>query len=178
MSLHRDSVVKVLLRERLRVMTVASAIVRDVHAADDIYQQVVLAALQVEGGFQDEGHVLAWALRTAKHRSLDLARRRQLLSLPDDMLDQLEAEWSDPASTKWTDQAEALQRCLGRLGEHSRAVLRMRYADGMTANAIAGKLHRSADAVYQMLSRIHRALRNCVQHELELQSRRTHGSVS
>jgi hypothetical protein len=32
--------------------------------------------------------------------------------------------------------------------------------------AIAGKLRRTADAVYQMLSRTHRALRTCVEHEL------------
>jgi DNA-directed RNA polymerase specialized sigma24 family protein len=56
-------------------------------------------------------------------------------------------------------------------------VLRLRYADGMTAAAIAGKLHRSADAVYQTLSRVHRALRNCVEQELELQSRSKQGSV-
>jgi RNA polymerase sigma-70 factor (ECF subfamily) len=177
MSRQRDFVVKTLLRERLRVMSVASAIVRDVHAADDIFQQVVLSALQEHEEFRDAGHVLAWALKAARHRSLDLARKRKLLSLPDEVLDKLEAEWCDPSNNRLTDQAEALQRCLGRLGDHSRNVLRLRYADGMTAAAIAGKLHRSADAVYQTLSRVHRALRNCVEQELELQSRPKQGSV-
>jgi RNA polymerase sigma-70 factor (ECF subfamily) len=178
MSMHRDTVVKILLRERLRVMSVASAIVRDVHAADDIFQQVVLAALQSHGEFHDQVHVLAWALRTAKHRSLDLAQRRRLLSLPDEILDQFEAEWSDPNGGVWSDQAEALQHCLGRLAEHSRNLLRMRYADGMTTVAIAEKLDRTTDAVYQSLSRVHRALRNCVEHELQHHGEPSGGRVA
>jgi len=177
MSLQRDVVVKTLLRERLRVMSVASAIVRDVHAADDIFQQVVLAALEAHEGFHDTGHVLAWALRTAKHRSLDLAQRRRLVTLPDEILDQIASEWSDPATGSCSDQAEALQRCLGKLADHSRNILRLRYADGMSATAIATQLNRSADAVYQTLSRVHRALRICVEHELQYQGQLAGGKI-
>jgi len=178
MSLSRDIVVKTLLRNRLRVMSVATAIVRDVHAADDIFQQVVLSALESCESFHDSGHVLAWALRAAKHRSLDLAQRRRLLSLPDEILDQMTSEWSDPTSMVWSDQAEALQRCLGRLAAHSRNVLRLRYADGMSANAIASELKRSVDAVYQTLSRVHRALRQCVERELQHQGQLTGGELT
>ena len=46
MVLEPDTIVQVLLRERLRVTALAAAVVRDVHAADDIFQQVVLAALE------------------------------------------------------------------------------------------------------------------------------------
>ena len=123
MSLERDSVVQILLRERLRIMSVASAIVRDVHAADDIFQQVVLAALQAHGELHDANHVLAWALRTAKHRSLDLAKRRQLISLPDEILDQLETDWSKADSAQWSDRAEALHHCLGQAADHTRNLL-------------------------------------------------------
>ena len=42
--LEPDTIVQVLLRERLRVTALAAAVIRDVHAADDIFQQVVLAA--------------------------------------------------------------------------------------------------------------------------------------
>jgi RNA polymerase sigma-70 factor (ECF subfamily) len=178
MPLQRDFVVKTLLRERLRVMSVATSIVRDVHAADDIFQQVVLSALEVQEGFHDTGHVLAWAIRTAKHRALDLAQRRRLLSLPDEILDQMESDWADPASPVWSDQAEALQRCLGRLAAHSRNVLRLRYADGMSAPAIANELNRSADAVYQTLSRVHRALKQCVERELQHQGQMAGGGMS
>jgi RNA polymerase sigma-70 factor, ECF subfamily len=151
MAMERDSVVQVLLRERLRVMAIATAIVRDVHAADDIFQQVVLAALQAHGEFRANDHVLAWALRTARHRAIDLAQRRRLVPLPDDVLDQMEAQWADASSEVWVDRIEALHHCLDRVAGPTRDLLKMRYVDGLTAVAIAGRLKRSAE---QQLSRI------------------------
>src|SRR5262245_60055626 len=115
MTLKPDELVQVLLRERLRVAAVAAAIVRDVHAADDIFQQVVLAALEDRERFDDPNHVLAWAIRAARHRAIDLARRRRLRSLPDEVLDLLEARWTEPSRSGWSDRLEALHRCLGRL---------------------------------------------------------------
>ena len=49
MPLEMDTIVQALLKERRRVTAYAAAVVRDVHAADDIFQQVVLAALEVLG---------------------------------------------------------------------------------------------------------------------------------
>ncbi|HEY2787401.1 MAG TPA: sigma-70 family RNA polymerase sigma factor [Fimbriiglobus sp.] len=166
MTLEPDTVVQVLLRERLRVTATAAAVVRDVHAADDIFQAVVLSALEHCDHFQEPEHVLAWSLRAARHRAVDLARRRQLRTLPENVLDLLEAKWDDPAGELWTDRAEALHRCMDKLTGPAKNLLMLRYTEGMAANAIAGKLHRSADAIYQNLSRIHRALRACVEREM------------
>ncbi|HVK08415.1 MAG TPA: sigma-70 family RNA polymerase sigma factor [Gemmataceae bacterium] len=172
----RDVIVQVLLRERVRLTASAVVIARDVHAADDIFQQVVLAALQAAEKFQDAHHVLAWALRAARHRAIDLAHQRRLVPLPDDVLDLMETDWSDPAA--WSDQAEALHRCLARVAGPAREILRLRYAEGMTAVAIARRLRRTADAVYQMLSRTHRALRQCVDRELSTVGEPAKGGVS
>ena len=43
--------------------SLAAAVIRDVHAADDIFQQVVLAALEARSHFRDTDHVLAWSFR-------------------------------------------------------------------------------------------------------------------
>lgn len=168
MVLEPDTIVQVLLRDRLRVTALAAAVIRDVHAADDIFQQVVLAALEARSHFRDPDHVLAWSFRAARHRALDLARSRNLRSLPDEVLDQLESRWTDSeaAGGAGTDRGEALHRCMDRLGTPARELLQMKYADGMTAVAIAGKLRRTANAVYQNLCRIHRSLRECVEREM------------
>lgn len=166
MVLESDTIVQVLLRERLRVTALAAAVVRDVHAADDIFQQVVLAALEAGPHFRDADHLLAWSFRVARHRALDLARGRRLRSLPDEVLDLLESRWADPALAVNTDRGEALHRCLGRLGPPARELLQMKYADGLSASTIADRQSRTAAAVYQKLCRIHRALRDCVEQEL------------
>lgn len=177
MAIERDALVQILLRERMRLTASAAVVARDVHAADDIYQQVVLAALQAADSFRDARHVVAWALRAARHRALDLAHRRRLVPLPDEVLDQMEADWTD-AEAAWSDRAEALHRCLGRVAGPAREVLRLRYSDGLSAAAIAGRLRRTADAVYQTLSRTHRALRRCVELELGRIDQPAQGGVS
>lgn len=166
MVLEPDTIVQILLRERLRVTALAAAVVRDVHAADDIFQQVVLGALEARTHFRDTGHVLAWSFRAARHRAIDLARTRQLLSLPDEVLDLLESRWTDREAIAGSDRGEALHRCMGRLGTPARELLQMKYADGLTAADIASRLRRTVNAVYQNLCRIHRSLRDCVEREM------------
>lgn len=177
MAMDRDAIVQVLLRDRVRLTASAAMVARDVHAADDIYQQVVLAALQHADQLRDARHVLAWALRAARHRALDLAHRRRMVALPDEVLDLMEADWTDP-EPGWSDQAEALHRCLDRVAGPAREVLRMRYSEGMSGVAIARRLRRTADAIYQILSRTHRALRKCVEHELGRVDQPAEGGVS
>jgi RNA polymerase sigma-70 factor, ECF subfamily len=168
MTMKADEVVQVLLRWRLRVAGVAAAVARDVHAADDIFQQVVLSALEDLGQFRDAEHLLAWAVRAARHRAIDLSRRRKMISLPDEVLDLLEAEWAGPISASWSERMDALHRCVGRLGSRAHELLQKKYADGFTVCVIAKQVRRTPDAVYQALSRIHRALRECVARELSV----------
>ncbi|CAN5179639.1 hypothetical protein BH10PLA2_BH10PLA2_23100 [soil metagenome] len=168
MTMKADEVVQVLLRCRLRVASVAAAVARDVHAADDIFQQVVLAALEDREQFKDSDHLLAWAVRAARHRAIDISRRRKMVSLPVEVLDLLEAEWAGTSTASWSERMESLHRCVSRLGSKARELLQLRYADGLTVLAIAKQAHRTPDAIYQALSRIHRALRECVGRELEV----------
>lgn len=177
MTLKMDEVVQVLLRERLRVTAVAAALVRDVHAADDIFQQVVLTALEGTNDFRDTEHVLAWAIRVARHRAIDLSHKRRPVSLPGEVLDLLEGEWADPAGPGWSDRVEALHHCVQQLAEPSRQLLQKRYGEGLSAVAIAGQLRRAPDAIYQSLSRIHRALRECVERQLVGQGEAARGEV-
>jgi len=168
MTLSIDTIVQVLLRRRMRLVAIAAAIVRDVDAADDIFQQVVLAALQHTKEIRDEDHLLAWAVRVTHHRSLDWARRKRARTLSPELLDLLESTWGDPAESGLPDQVDALRRCVGKLDEPARELLRLKYNDGLATPALASRLHRSADAIYQSLSRIHRALRHCVHRELSV----------
>jgi RNA polymerase sigma-70 factor (ECF subfamily) len=166
MLLEPDAIVQVLLRERLRVTALAAAIVRDAHTADDIFQQVVLSALEAKSQFREVDHVLAWALRAARHRAIDLARGRHLHSLPDQVLDLLESRVGDPAGAEWSDRCEALHHCLNELTPSARQLLQMKYAEGLTALVIAERLRRTTDAIYQSLSRLHHGLRECIKRRM------------
>ncbi len=166
MELEADTIVQVLLRERLRITAQAAAVIRDVHAADDIFQQVVLAVLEVRTRFHDTDHLKAWAFRAARCRALDVARSRQMQMLPAEVLDLLESRWTDSPLLANTDRGEALHRCLAQLPVAARELLRLKYADGLTASVIADETHRTENAIHQNLCRIHRSLRECVEKEL------------
>jgi RNA polymerase sigma-70 factor, ECF subfamily len=176
MLLEPDVIVQVLLRERLRVTALAAAIVRDAHTADDIFQQVVLSALEAKSQFREVNHVLAWALRAARHRALDLARGRHLCPLPDQILDLFESPIGNPAESAWSDRSEALHHCLNELTPSARQLLQMKYGEGLTALVIAERLRRTTDAIYQNLSRLHHGLRECVERRLAGVSSATGGS--
>ena len=89
-----------------------------------------------------------------------------LRPLSTEVLDLFEADWGDPAGVGSPEQVEALRRCVGKLNTRARDLLHMKYFEGLTAGAIAGRMRRTADAVYQNLSRLHRALRDCVEREM------------
>jgi RNA polymerase sigma-70 factor (ECF subfamily) len=161
-----NAVVQVLLRERRRLTAAVTAVLRDVHAADDVFQQVVLDALKSRDQFREPDHLVAWALRAARHRAVDLLRVRRASVLDDAALAALEEHWASLPAGEVPARVEALERCLDRLPQHNREVLRLRYEEGLRCAEVAARLRRTAEAVYQSLSRLHRALRDCIEHEL------------
>jgi RNA polymerase sigma-70 factor (ECF subfamily) len=165
MGLEADTVVAHLLRHRLRLVSIAAAIIRNSHDADDVFQQVVLAALEARGQLHDPEHLLAWAVRSVRHRSIDVARRKARGCLSERALELLTEEWADPDGGAPSDRAEALWSCLEKLTPAARMLMKLRYFDGLPVPLISDRMQRSTDAVYQLLSRTHRALRTCVEVE-------------
>lgn len=157
------NVAEVLLRERVRITAAARLVLHDPNSADDVFQQVVLLALQSPADWADAGHLVAWAVRTARHRALNAARDRRRVVLDADVLDELTADLGAVPSEVLRARTEALARCLEAVPADGKRVLRLRHADGLSGATIADRLGRSVDAVYQQLSRLHRQLRRCVE---------------
>ena len=60
--------------------------------------------------------------------------------------------------------SQCLARCIERLPAEHRKLLQLRYSDGLAIEAIARQVERTGEAVYRALSRIRRALHDCVTH--------------
>lgn len=120
MGLDENTVAEVLHRERVRITASAVTVLRDVHASDDVFQQVVLTALEGADRFRDPDHVIAWALRVARFRAIDQARQWDLRPIDPDALDALEEHWAALPAGGPTARVEALRRCVGRLPDHAR----------------------------------------------------------
>lgn len=170
-----------LLRHRLQLTGFIRALVRDAHAAEDIFQDTCVRALREAGSFSDPVHALRWFRRAAKNKAIDLLRqrRRQGEACFDEATAELLAGAAESAkSADWPgnadadaaaagqDRLRALKACLGTLAPHARRVLDLRYAESLPGIAVARRLNRKVDAIYKSLARTYQHLRGCIRERL------------
>lgn len=154
--------------QRDRVSAAAWLVVRDAHAAEDIFQNVALKALAREVTFDSDGALMSWAFITARREGIDWLRRQknEPVCLDETILEIVEREWADEALCQAGGRSQALRDCLGELPDRSRELLRRRYFDGQRCDEVAAALGTKLDAVYKRLSRLHHALKGCIEAKL------------
>ena len=76
------------------------------------------------------------------------------------------AEESASEADRLEERARILARCIEKLPDRHRLLLRVRYSEGRGIDAISRELGRSMDAVYRALSRIRQTLQDCVNQTL------------
>jgi DNA-directed RNA polymerase specialized sigma24 family protein len=93
------AVVRGLIRDRAKLLGCIWAIVRDYHLADDVFQEVMVLAIERSHDISGDDHLLLWARKVARLKSCELLRKNTLRTrtLADDVLETLEVEW------KWAD---------------------------------------------------------------------------
>jgi RNA polymerase sigma-70 factor, ECF subfamily len=163
----QESLMILLLRERVKLLAYIRAIVRDEHLAEDVYQDVAVLAIRKCEEIEDQRHFLAWMRLTSRHRALKILqqRRRQVL-LDESLLDRLDEQWVEHDQRSSADLTEALRQCLERLSPRARNLIRLRYAEGISGERLAADVDRSLNTVYVSLSRIHRSLGDCIRRRL------------
>ena len=167
MPLTPDTIVRTLFDARSRLSAAIWLVVRDAHAAEDLFQNVSVKALTKNVEFEHEGQLLSWAHVTARREAIDWLRkhRRTTVTLDVDLLDILEAEWSarpPPSGVR----VDALRDCLDETPADARRMLELRYFEGRSCEEVARHAGIGLDAVYQRLSRLHRALKFCIERRL------------
>lgn len=167
MALSEQDILCVLMKSRDRIAAAAWVVVRDAQAAEDIFQNVAIKAMTKEVSFDAEGAVLSWGFITARREGIDWMRRhRNETSILDaEILMLLEKDWLSE-SQREDSRTKALRNCLRELPQKSAEILRLRYSKGLACGAIAERLETGRDAIYKRLSRLHQALRECVETRL------------
>jgi len=157
------------MSQRDRVSAAAWLVVRDAHTAEDIFQNVALKAMSKPICFETGGALLSWAFITARREGIDWLRRRKNVPvcLDETILELLEQEWADEAAAQGGIRGQALRDCLEELPAKSRDLLKRRYFDGHACEAVAEQLGARLDAIYKRLSRLHQALKKCIENKLE-----------
>lgn len=138
---------------------------------DDLAQEVFLAAYRNLGVFRRGSDFGAWLRGIARHRLHDHFRRSRrrnntLERFRLEVARTIETDLEQAAADDRSEAIEALLRCIARLPEKLRRVVRAGL-EGSKAAALAEALATSVGAVYTLHYRANQLLRECVQKELE-----------
>jgi RNA polymerase sigma-70 factor (ECF subfamily) len=143
--------------------------VHDAHTTEEPFQDVMVKVLDDELAFEGEAELISWAQVVMRNAALNWARRRQFRQVPldADVLEMLDAEWVRKPAASSGSRLDALRDCLEALPLNSRRLLESRYFEGRDCGDVSRILGISVTAVYQRLSRLHRALRACIERRLQ-----------
>ena len=126
--------------------------------ADDVVQDVFLAALNALGAFQGQSSVRAWLLGIARHKIEDIYRQRLRVSEPLDDMDAAEAErFSDV--TQLDEQIDRrrtsakARRILSQLPERYGLMLLWRYWEHRSARDMGAAIGATEKSVERTLAR-------------------------
>lgn len=167
--MERDKVIRQLFDERISLMAYINMIVHDRHHAEDLFQDMLIEAIEKSDTIKDAEHLTRWLRTGARYRAIDHLRRqdKHSISLAPELLDKLDLSWQSASPQSIPPRLDAMRECLSRMPGHTQQLLRMRYEVGKTGNEISKDLGRSNNAIYLALSRAHRALRDCIEQRLK-----------
>ncbi|MEM7011833.1 MAG: sigma-70 family RNA polymerase sigma factor [Verrucomicrobiota bacterium] len=169
LEVNQESAIGHLLKQRIRLCSVAWNVLRDRQQAEDLFQDTVVKAVRRLETFEDEDHLTSWAVVTIRNAAIDAMRQREtraaiLSELALEKLDQYRAAQAKLDSD--SDRLDALTLCAEKLPSKSRDLLHQRYALGKSGAELANDMQLSKDAIFKRLSRIHQLLRECVTQKL------------
>ncbi|MBT2748951.1 MULTISPECIES: sigma-70 family RNA polymerase sigma factor [unclassified Lysobacter] len=149
------------------VTAIALAMVRDVHASEDIAQEAFLNAWQNIRKLQNPSSFLPWLRQITRNLARDHLRARQRLPRGVDDMEAAIASAADPQPSAIErliegERAHVAAKLISALPDESREVLLLYYREGQSSQQVAALLGLSDAAVRKRLSRA----RNSVREEL------------
>ncbi|MBL9162772.1 MAG: sigma-70 family RNA polymerase sigma factor [Planctomycetaceae bacterium] len=149
------------------------ALMPSANDAADVLQEVSLTLWKKFDTYEPNTNFYAWACKVARLQAL---KHRERLGKSARLIDDAILEClSDEASSDELDPAvslDALARCLERLSERHRSLIRKRYQPGVSVSDLAFEAGCSANALSKLLGKIRRRLMDCVERTLASEGRR------
>lgn len=138
----------------------------DRQLAEEVLQDVMLAAWKGARNFRGESRVRTWLLAIARHRAINARRRRVLPSAP--LHEQTGATQSGPLEiVERNDERAAVQFALRRLPDDQRETLELVFYHGLTGPEAAEVLGVAVGTIKSRLHRAKSALRKLLRGEGE-----------
>lgn len=164
------------LKERHGLMAYIYGLLRDSHAAEDIFQELWLRLADAAEKGETIEKLPQWCRGTARNLVLHHWRdaKNAKVKADTEFLDLVEQAFgeSDSAAERWQERRDALLGCIKALPGRSRLMLDLKYGQELSISDMAGKLRNTVSGVTSSLSRIRVALFECVERRLSLEAGR------
>ena len=136
-------------------------------AADDIAQDVFIAAYENLNRFDEQRSLRAWLIGIAKNKvklylRSQARRQNREMALFQRQIQTWKAQKLDTELLADTSEQDSLNRCLEKLAPESRLLIERHYFDGETLESIASESNRSGGSLRMMLMRIRKVLAKCI----------------
>jgi RNA polymerase sigma factor (sigma-70 family) len=166
--------VRQLLRYQGDFMAYLMAMVRDLDAAEEVFQNAAVVVMQHAGSPDAEPirDFRAWAKEIVRRQALHYLRAKgraaRVAAVEPELLVQIDRAFDEDATDPADRQREldALRECTTRLPDVQRRMVAMRYEGRASFDAIGAAVGRTTAAVQRSLSRTRRMLHDCVQAKL------------
>jgi RNA polymerase sigma-70 factor (ECF subfamily) len=111
----------------------------------------------------------SWGMRIAQNNIMNYyaKKKRERVLFDDDLMKNM-MEHTEVACADADVRIEALRRCLRKLREKDRRLIRTLYEQGMTIKELAAQVERPVQGLYKAIARIHDSLLRCVRRSLAL----------
>jgi RNA polymerase sigma-70 factor (ECF subfamily) len=158
-----EAFVRLMAEHQGRLYAYILSLVGDPDRANDVLQETNVVLWRDSREFQPGSNFKAWAFRVA-HFQVMAFRQRQIrdrLVFEDDLVEAL-AFGAREADEVFEARQERLAGCLEKLAPAHREMVRRRYAEGLSVQAIAEDRGMTPNAAMQALFRIRQSLIQCV----------------
>lgn len=139
----------------------------DYNDAADVLQRTNLTLWRNAESFRAGSEFMPWAATLAKYEVLsfyrDRGRDRHVFNEDVAML-LLQSVSTEVLDV--TDRQIALRQCLASLPDHSRELLKQRYAGGASVSEMAAANRKSEDSIKSSLLRVRKKLESCIESRL------------
>ena len=161
--------VQLLMKYQRRIFAYIHTLVPSRSDAEDILQEACVTICEKFDQFESGTNFYSWACQIA-YWKVRAARKKYATSkiiFNQEVLDVV-VETRGQMEEDLDDRHEALSRCLQKLNERDRRMVLIRYESGNNVAEAAQACGRTIQGAYKALSRIRKALFDCVTFELSL----------
>jgi RNA polymerase sigma-70 factor (ECF subfamily) len=165
----KDAFVALVEAYHRQIRSLLTVLVRDPDDVLELAQETFIFAFERLDQYSPGTNLLAWLRSIARNLARDHFKRatyrRDLMARYMD--ERLAARAHDLLGARTVDaRLEHLEICIESMPEEQRRFLRRVHGRGSTMEAVARALGRTGAAVRKQLSRLHKAIRDCIEHRV------------